>query len=161
MVQKNANIEVYVQDWHLAKTFLGTEDEAHREAFDWMNEIILQYLDANSHTILDDADAEMIAENAYYCITFNEEDYICMYAVFEEDADEPVVGVYENLADAEETILAECESWVEECMNTADPMEVFGKPEWDFVDDYWLLMNEAAKIFGIQTVPAFGVEFKE
>lgn len=155
MVYKQFIIEVDIKDWHVSKTFLGTEDAAFCEANDWMNAIILQYLEAND---IDDADeAERIAELACHSITYDDSDFVCMYAVYEEGSDEPIIGAYTSLADAEEAIFTECENYVEEIMNFDDPREVFDTFEWDFKDDYWWLMKDAAETFSIQTIPAFGV----
>lgn len=156
MVQKRSTIEVDIQDWHVSKSFLGTEDETFREAHDWMNAMILQYLDANG--IDNDDEAEMIAESATHSIIFDTDDYLCMYAVFEENADEPIVGAFMTRAEAEEMIFSLCEEYVEEIFNNDDPREVFGRPNWDFPYDYWELMSDCARVYGIQTIPVYGVE---
>lgn len=155
MVYKQFVIEVDIKDWHVNKTFLGTESAAFCEGLDWMNSMILQYLKVNN---IDDAEeAEKIAESACYSVTYDDDDFICMYAVYEEDSDEPVLGAFFSLADAEEAIFTECENYVEEILNFDDPKEVIGTFEWDIKEDYWWLMNDAAKTFSIQVIPAFGV----
>lgn len=156
MVQKRSIIEVDIRDWHVSKSFLGTEDETYREAHDWMNMMILQYLDAND--IDDDDEAEAVAETAIHSITFDNDDYLCMYAVFEEDVDEPVVGVFMSRTEAEEMILALCEDYAEEILNFDDPREVYGRPNWHIPEDYWELALDCARCFGIQTIPVYGVE---
>lgn len=156
MVQKRSVIKVDIQDWHVSKSFLGTEDETFREAHDWMNMMILQYLNAND--INDDNEADKIAESACHTIIFDHYDYLCMYAVFEEDVDEPVVGIFMTRAEAEEMIFSLCEEYVEEVLNGDDPKEVYGRSNWNFREDYWDLMLDCACTFGIQTVPVYGVE---
>lgn len=156
MIQKCFTIEVNIRDWHVSKSFLGTEDEAYREAHDWMNMMILQYLDAND--IDDDDEADVIAEAATHSITCDNDDFLCMYAVFEEDVDEPIVGVFMTQAEAEEMILSLCEEYTEEILNGDDPREVYGRPYWNFPEDYWDMMLECARCFGIQTIPVYGVE---
>lgn len=156
MIQKRSTIEVDIQDWHVSKSFLGTEDETFREAHDWMNMLILQYLDTNG--IDDDNEADVIAKTATHSITFDNDDFLCMYAVFEEDADEPIVSVFMTRAEAEEMILSLCEEYTEEIFNSDDPREVYGRPHWHFPEDYWNMMSDCARCFGIQTIPVYGVE---
>lgn len=158
MVQKHSTIEVSVCDWHVSKPYLGTEDETYREAFDWMNTIVLQYLDANADMINSDEEAERIVERAFHSITWEDDDFLCMYAVFEEDADEPIVGAFVTRAEAEEMILSLCEEYTEEVFNGDDPREVYGRPNWHFPEDYWDMMSDCARTFGIQTIPVYGVE---
>lgn len=156
MIQKRSTIEVDIRDWHVSKSFLGTEDETYREAHDWTNMMILQYLDANG--IDDDDEAEVVAETAIHSITFDNDDFLCMYAVIEADSDEPIVGVFMTQAEAEEMILSFCEEYTEEIFNGDDPREVYGRSNWNFPEDYWDLMLDCARTFGIQTVPVYGVE---
>lgn len=155
MIQKRSTIEVDIQDWHVSKSYLGTEDETFREAQDWMNIMILQYLDANG---INDDEAEAIAESASHSITFDNYDFLCMYAVFEEDVNEPIIGAFMTKAEAEEMILSLCEEYAEEVFNSNDPRDVYGQSHWHFPEDYWDLMLDCARTFGIQTIPVYGVE---
>ena len=135
------------------KYFTGTEEEIYAEAHDFMNEVVMRFIDENdvenpeeqylvadcaSHTIVWD-DAEPIA-----CIT--------MYGIYERDADKPLWGVFPTSADAEEMILTICEDFAYEVMMVEDPMEVFGEEEWDWHSDYRWLMRDAGRTFDIQEV---------
>lgn len=157
MIQKKGIIEVDVRDWHLSKTFLGTEDEFFKEAFDWMNAVILDYAEKNN--IYDDEEIEKIMEYSFNSVTIDNEDFLCMYAVCEEDC--RVIGVYFSREEAEEAILTECEDFAEETMRESDPNDIMGKKEWDYKDDYWWLVKDAGGSFFIQTVPVYGVNMIE
>lgn len=158
MVRKQSTIEVDVRDWHLSKSFLGTEEQTYNEAMDWMNAVVLQYISAND--ITDPYDIDNIWDAASHTIIWENSDFICMYAVFGSTdlEDEPIIGIYPTLADAEEVVLSECETWVEEYMNTETPMDAFGNQERNFAHDYWYLMHDCANTYFIQVVPTYGVE---
>ena len=80
-----------------------------------------------------------------------------MFAVLEEESNEPVVGIFGTRAEAEEAILTECEDWVYEVMMTNDPYEVIGFDEWDWKIDSRELFLDAGKGYSIQRVPVFGI----
>ena len=77
---------------------------------------------------------------------------IIMFAVYENDVENPVYGVYATRADAEEAIFTECEWYIYEVMMTEDPRDVFGTFKWEWSDDYKYLMKDAMRTFSIQEV---------
>lgn len=155
--RKQSTIEVDIQDWHLSKSFLGTDAETYNEANDWMNAVLLQYISANN---IPNEEVDYILNSASHTIIWENSSFICMYAVCRsaDSPDEPIIGIYPTLAEAEESIFTECQDWTEEFLNSEDPMDAFGKPNFSFPSDYWFLMNDCASAYSIQVVPAFGVE---
>lgn len=140
-----------------SKYFIGTEDEVLREAHDWMHAVALQFIEEND--IEDEYEQNLIIDAATHTIEWEVEEPIYMYAVYENDnAEDPVYGVYSSRADAEEAILTECEDCAYKIMMTADPLDVFGCAEWDWKIDYKWLVEDAMKTFAIQEVPVFGIE---
>ena len=138
------------------KYFTGTEEEIYAEAHDFMNEVVMRFIDENA--IEDLEEQYLIADCASHTIIWNEEDVapIIMYAVYENDSiEDPIYGIYLSLADAEEAILTECENYAYEIMMTSDPSDVFGFPEWAWADDYKWLVKDAMKTFNIQEVSVY------
>ena len=138
------------------KYFTGTEEEIYAEAHDFMNEVVMRFIDEND--IDDLEDQYLVADCASHTIVWDEENVIpiIMYAVYEnENVENPVYGIYSSLADAEEAILTECEDYVYEIMMTSDPSDVFGFSEWAWADDYKWLVKDAMKTFSIQEVPIY------
>lgn len=138
------------------KYFTGTEEEIYAEAHDFMNEVVMHFIDENA--IEDLEEQYLIADCASHTIVWDEEDAVpvMMYAVYENDSiEDPIYGIYLSLADAEEAILVECESYAYEIMMTSDPSDVFGFPEWAWADDYKWLVKDAMKTFSIQEVPVY------
>lgn len=70
-MQKAYTIEVDVRNWHLTKSFLGSKEKAYREGYDWMNMVVLQYIDANK--IKDGKEIDDITESAQCKVTFEGE----------------------------------------------------------------------------------------
>lgn len=141
------------------KYFTGTEEEIYAEAHDFMNEVVMRFIDENA--IEDLEEQYLIADCASHTIVWDEEDVVpvMMYAVYENDSiEDPIYGIYLSLADAEEAIFAECEDYAYETMMTADPLDVFGCAEWDWKIDYKWLVEDAMKTFAIQEVPIFGIK---
>ena len=138
------------------KYFTGTEEEIYAEAHDFMNEVVMRFIDEND--IDDLEDQYLVADCASHTIVWDEENVIpvIMYAVYEnENVENPVYGIYSSLADAEEAILTECEDYVYEIMMTSDPSDVFGFSEWAWADDYKWLVKDAMKTFSIQEVAIY------
>ena len=138
------------------KYFTGTEEEIYAEAHDFMNEVVMRFIDEND--IDDLEDQYLVADCASHTIVWDEENVIpvIMYAVYEnENVENPVYGIYSSLADAEEAILTECEDYVYEIMMTSDPSDVFGFSEWAWADDYKWLVKDTMKTFSIQEVPIY------
>ena len=138
------------------KYFTGTEEEIYAEAHDFMNEVVMRFIDENAIENLEEQ--YLIADCASHTIIWNEEDVapIIMYAVYENDSiEDPIYGIYLSLADAEEAILTECENYAYEIMMTSDPSDVFGFPEWAWADDYKWLVKDAMKTFNIQEVSVY------
>ena len=138
------------------KYFTGTEEEIYAEAHDFMNEVVMRFIDEND--IDDLEDQYLVADCASHTIVWDEENVIpvIMYAVYEnENVETPVYGIYSSRADAEEAILTECEDYAYEVMMTSDPSDLFGFPEWAWADDYKWLVKDAMKIFSIQEVPVY------
>lgn len=157
--QKRAKIIVELDrlGYEKSKYFYGTEDEVILEAHDWMHAVALQFIEENA--IEDEYEQDLIIEAATHTIEWDNEDPVCMYAVYENDnVEDPVYGVYPTRADAEEAILAECEDYAYEIMMTANPLDVFGMPEWDWKIDYKWLVEDAMRTFAIQEIPVYGIK---
>ena len=137
------------------KYFTGTEEEIYAEAHDFMNEVVMRFIDENA--IEDLEEQYLIADCASHAIVWDEWDIapVIAYAVFESDSNFPVYGVYPSRSEAEEAILTECEAFAYEVMMTDDPSDVFGFPEWAWADDYKWLVKDAMKTFNIQEVPVY------
>ena len=79
-----------------------------------------------------------------------------MYAVYNNYCvEDPVIGVYASRADAEEAILTDSEAYAYEIMMTSDPLDVFGKTEWDWKIDYKWLVRDSMKTFSVQKIPVY------
>lgn len=138
------------------KYFTGTEEEIYAEAHDFMNEVVMRFIDENA--IDDPSEQYLIADCASHTIVWDEWDAApaIMFAVYENDyVEDPVLGIYATRVDAEEAIFTECEWYVYEVMMTDDPREVFGAFKWDWKDDYKYLMKDAMQSFSIQEVPVY------
>ena len=136
------------------KYFTGTRKEVETEANDLLETTIANYI--KEHDIRDKQTQEIIFQSAYWMVDWNY-DAIYMFAVLEEESEEPVVGIFGTRAEAEEAILTECEDWVYEVMMTNDPYEVIGFDEWDWKNDSRELLLDAGKAYSIQRVPVFGI----
>ena len=136
------------------KYFTGTRKEVETEANDLLETTIANYI--KEHDIRDKQTQEIIFQSAYWMVDWNY-DVIYMFAVLEEESEEPVVGIFGTRAEAEEAILTECEDWVYEVMMTNDPYEVIGFDEWDWKNDSRELLLDAGKAYSIQRVPVFGI----
>ena len=136
------------------KYFTGTRKEIETEANDLLETAIANYIE--EHDIKDKQMQETIFQSAYWMVDWNY-DAIYMFAVLEEESNEPVVGIFGTRAEAEEAILTECEDWVYEVMMTNDPYEVIGFDEWDWELDSRTLLLDAGKAYSIQRVPVFGI----
>ena len=125
------------------KYFTGTEEEIYTEAHDFMNEVVMRFIDENA--IEEPEEQYSVADCASHSIIWDEWDIApaTMFAAYENDCVEnPVLGIYDTRADAEEAIFTECEWYVYEVMMTGDPLDVFGLPFWDWKIDYKWLMKE-------------------
>lgn len=137
------------------KYFTGTEEEIYAEAHDFMNEVVMRFIDENA---IDDPEEQyLVADCASHTIVWDEWDSepVIAYAVFENDTNFPVYGVYPSRSEAEEAILTECETYAYEVMMTEDPNDVIGCDEWDWHHDYKWLMWDAGRTFDIQEVPVY------
>ena len=156
-IRKSAKIIVELDrlGYEQSKYFIGTEDEVLAEAHDWMYSIALQFIDEND--IEDPFEQDLIIDSATHTIVWDEWDAapIIMFAVYENDTQNPVFGIYATRADAEEAILTECETFAYEVMMTDDPDDVIGCDEWDWYYDYKWLMRDAGRTFNIQEVPVY------
>lgn len=63
-----------------------------------------------------------------------------------------VYAIYSSRADAEEMFFTFCEDWVYETMMCGDPLDIFGKEEWDWKEDYDYLMRDCARTLTIAEV---------
>lgn len=137
------------------KYFTGTEEEIYAEAHDFMNEVVMRFIDENA---VEEPDEQyLVADCASHTIVWGDWDVvsITMFAVYENDTQDPVFGIYATRADAEEAILTECETFAYEVMMTEDPDDVIGCDEWDWCHDYKWLMWDAGRTFSIQEVPVY------
>lgn len=138
------------------KYFTGTEEEIYAEAHDFMNEVVMRFIDEND--VENPEEQYLVADCASHTIVWDDSESITcitMYGVYEKDADNPLWGIFTTRADAEEMILTECENFAYEVMMTEDPVEVFGEEEWDWHSDYRWLMRDAGRTFSIQEVPVY------
>ena len=138
------------------KYFTGTEEEIYAEAHDFMNEVVMRFIDENA--VEDSEEQYLVADCASHTIVWDEWDVvpIIMFAVYENDnVEDPVIGIDTTCADAEEAIFIECEWYAYEVMMTADPLDVYGGVEWDWKLDYKWLMEDAGRTFSIQEVPVY------
>ena len=138
------------------KYFTGTEEEIYAEAHDFMNEVVMRFIDEND--VENPEEQYLVADCASHTIAWDDSEPITctiMYGIYERDADNPLLGIFTTRADAEEMILTECENFAYEVMMTEDPMEVFGEVEWDWHSDYLWLMLDAGRTFSIQEVPVY------
>lgn len=137
------------------KYFTGTEEEIYAEAHDFMNEVVIRFIDEEA--VEDPEEQYLVADCASHTIVWDEWDIapIIMFAVYENDTQDPVFGIYATRADAEEAILTECETYAYEVMMTEDPDDVIGCDEWDWYYDYKWLMRDAGRTFNIQEVPVY------
>ena len=140
------------------KYVVGTEEEIYAEAHDFMNEVVMRFIE--DEDIEDFEEQYLIADCAIHTIVWDEWSPapFAMYAVIESDNwDHAVHGVYPTRADAEEALVHECETFAYEVMMTADPRDVFGTLEWDWDADYKWLVKDALQAFEIFEVPVYGV----
>ena len=138
------------------KYFTGTEEEIYAEAHDFMNEVVMRFI--ADEAVEDPEEQYLVADCASHTIVWDEWDVapIIMFAVYENaHVEDPILGIYATLADAEEAIFTECEWYVYEAMMIEDPLNIFGMPSWDWVNDYKYLMKDAMRIFSIQEVPVY------
>ena len=138
------------------KYFTGTEEEIYAEAHDFMNEVVMRFIDENA--VENPEEQYLVADCASHTIVWDEWDVapIIMFAVYENaHVEDPVLGVYATLADAEEAIFTECEWYAYEVMMTGDSLDVYGTPSWDWKVDYKWLMEDALRTFSIQEVPVY------
>ena len=157
-IRKSAKIIVELDrlGYEQSKYFIGTEDEVLAEAHDWMHSIALQFIDEND--IEDPLEQDLIIDSATHTIVWDDWDCgpLFMFAVYENaHVEDPVLGIYATLADAEEAIFTECEWYAYEVMMTGDPLDVYGMPSWDWKIDYKWLMEDALRTFSIQEVPVY------
>lgn len=141
------------------KYFTGTEEEIYAEAHDFMNEVVMRFIDENA--LEDPEEQYLVVDCASHTIVWDEWDVapIPMFAVYENDyAEDPILGIYATRADAEEAIFTECEWYAYEVMMTGDPRDVFGTFKWDWVDDYRWLVKDAMKTFAILEIPVYGIK---
>lgn len=137
------------------KYFTGTEEKIYAEAHDFMNEVVMRFIDENA--VEEPEEQYLVADCASHTIVWDEWDVapVIMFAVFESETNFPVYGVYSSRSEAEEAILTECETFAYEVMMTEDPDDVIGCDEWDWYHDYKWLMWDAGRTFNIQEVPVY------
>ena len=137
--------------------FTGTEEEIYAEAHDFMNEVVMRFI--NDNAVKEPDEQYLVADCASHTIVWDEWDstFTTMFAVYENDnVEDPVLGIYATLADAEEAVFTECEWYAYEVMMTSDPLDVFGCIDWDWKIDYKWLIEDAMRTFAIQEVPVYG-----
>lgn len=148
-----AKIDVYLDHLGYAETHYvsGTEDEILLKAHELSNDLASRYIEEND--VEEEYFQDIVYDDAGHTIEWLND---ILYAVVQtECSDMPIYGIYESRADAEEAIFCECETWAYEVLMTDDPMDFFGKEEWDFHEDWKYLMNDAWRAFEIRVVPLF------
>lgn len=153
MIHYNATIDVDILNCHWSKVFSGTEEELHNEAYDFMNLLISRYISDNQVT--DPEQQEAIISCSSYEITWDVEPYIDAYLVSEDGV---YYGVFPRKAEAEEMLFTFCEDIVYEIMMTEDPMDMFGKEEYDWTSDWKYLMRDVGSSFHIDQVSLYDME---
>ena len=86
------------------KYFTGTEEEIYAEAHDFMNEVVMRFIDENA--LEDPEEQYLVVDCASHTIVWDEWDVapITMFAVYENDyTEDPILGIYATRADAEES----------------------------------------------------------
>ena len=137
------------------KHFTGTEEEIYAEAHDFMNEVVMRFIDENA--IEEPNEQYLIADCASHTVVWDEQDITpaIMFAVYEIDyAEDPVLGIYATRADAEEALFNECEDYVYETMMTGDPIDIIGR-EWIYPRDWKYLMKDCGYCFVITEAPVY------
>lgn len=142
-----------LDEFHWSKTFYGTESAAAVEAMDFMNQKVLEYIQDNN--ITDPEEQERIVDLTTHTISWDDSEHILCYALLDNGCP---LGVYYDLVDAEEMAFTYCDEAVYEMMMDSDPMDMFGKEEFDYCRDYWYLMQDTADDFIIAVVPVWGLE---
>ena len=151
------SVEIIVRidavDYQKSKYFTGTEHQVYCEALDWMNDCVYRYIIDNE--VGDVLEQMKLMNSATHIIIWEDSMNRTSFVLFEKDCEDPVLGVYATLADAEEALFTECEDWTYETMMTDDPYDVYGTYEWDWNMDYWDLMYDCARTFSIMEAPVF------
>lgn len=148
------NITVEVPDtFRWSKTYYGTQSGAAIEAMDFMNQKVLEYIHDNN--ITDPDQQEELIEMATNTISWENNYPIVCYVLLD---DVMPIGVFYDLADAEEMFFAHCDETVYNMLMDSDPRDVFGEEEFDYYGDYWYLMKDAASDMCIKTVPVWGLD---
>ena len=138
------------------KHFTGTEEEIYIEAHDFMNEVVMRFIE--NEAVEDLEEQYLIADCAFHTIIWDEWDTpVKLFAAYEDDTENPILGVFATLADAEEAIFTECENWVYETMMRDDPNDILGWPKWNWHYDWKCLMWDASRCFHIQEVLGYGM----
>lgn len=151
-----ATITVYVEGCRWTEVYTGTEEEIHAEAFDFMQSLCARYISDNR---VPKEEQDAIIDGAYYELSWIEEPYIELFVVFDKSNERPIKGIYASRADAEEAFFDICDEWVYETMMLDDPMDVWGKENWDYCSDYWYLMQDAADT--LEIITSYGYDVKE
>ena len=132
------------------KSFMGTKEQVYKEAHDWMYEVAVNYI--NENNFVSDKECEFIISNATHEIIWdNKIPYIYILT-----DGENVLSAYISEQEAQEAVLAYCESEVYEMMMTNDPLNVFGgRKHWLWKEDYYTCLKAYGKNFNIQRIPLF------
>lgn len=150
--------KVEIEDYSWTKKINTTNANAAVESMDFLNEKLLNYFE--DMNIADPEEQERIIDHSTVSYEYEREP-LSMYAVYDAlTTENPIIGIYYSLADAEEAIFIECENYVEEVFLLDDMKDIFGR-EINLLEDYWFLMNNCAECFEIQTVPVYDVEERE
>ena len=133
---------------------VGTADQVYAEAHDRMHQLALCYIADNDIEEPDEQD--LIIDLAGFTIEWDDTPIVEVYTVVQSECSyDNVYGVYATRADAEEALFTECETWAYEVLMTDDPMDVLGKEEWDYKEDWKYLMRDSARCFDIWSTSAF------
>lgn len=150
--------KVEIEDCSWTKKINTTNANAEIESMDFLNEKLLNYFE--DMNITDPEEQERIIDHSTVSYEYEREP-LSMYAVYDTlTTEDPVIGIYYSLADAEEAIFTECESYAEEIFKFGEREEIFNRT-FNMPEDYWFLVNNCAECFGIQTVPVYDVEKRE
>lgn len=157
MMKQDFTIKIDIEECRWTKVFNGYKDTAEREAFDYMNVLIAQYISDNK--IIDSNRQQEIIDSASFSLEYDTLSYETMYAVC--DWDNEILASFISRADAEEFILSLAEEWACNIIQFEDSKDILGKESWCWKEDYPALMRDHAETLFIHMIPAFGVEERE
>lgn len=114
MMKQDFTIKIAIEECRWTKVFNGYKDAAEREAFDYMNVLIAQFISDNK--ITDSSRQQEIIDSASFSLEYDALPYEAMYAVCGYNE---ILASFVSRTDAEEFILSLAEELEDkECAKT-------------------------------------------